>query len=218
MDFDALAGPDFDPSLVDPEVRRFYEQTVGYDMDVWAEWGGLFKSFAWLLISLVSRDIQQFNLPLTPLESSRGISSDVLRLADRLTGEVQYTGWLRQVRATGHVLFAGFYTLCRPPGSNGAYVKVVFPLPGGSVTVLLRPENLPDGSFRLVSAGRRFGEPGYYRLFRASKEQMRVRYLPLKESIHVYTDEAGSLRTDHLFYFWGSRLLSLHYKIAQKPD
>jgi hypothetical protein len=41
-------------------------------------------------------------------------------------------------------------------------VKVAFPLPNGNVVVLLRPEHAPDGALRLVSKGRRFGEPGMY--------------------------------------------------------
>jgi hypothetical protein len=38
----------------------------------------------------------------------------------------------------------------------------------------------------------------------------------LKESIHVYVDEQGMLRTAHVFRFWSLEMLRLHYKIAAK--
>lgn len=33
-DFDALAGPQFDPAAVDSEIRRFYERTTDYRLEV----------------------------------------------------------------------------------------------------------------------------------------------------------------------------------------
>ena len=48
-------------------------------------------------------------------------------------------------------------------------MKVVFLLPGGSATVLLRPENRPDGSLALVSDRDGFGGAGYYRVHRAEE-------------------------------------------------
>jgi len=44
-----------------------------------------------------------------------------------------------------------------------------------------------------------------------------VRFLPLHQTIHVYRDSHGVLRTDHTFRYWGLRFLSLHYKIVPKP-
>jgi len=44
----------------------------------------------------------------------------------------------------------------RLPGRRGLCVKVVFPLPNGNAIVLMQPEAHPDGSFPVVSAGRRY--------------------------------------------------------------
>lgn len=215
-DFRALNGSDFSAEQVDSEVQEFYEKTVRYTMDVWSQWSGILQPFARILIAFVSRNIQQLNLPLSSLETSRGISSDIIYMVHRETGNVPYAGWLRKIRSTGAVIYAGFYTTCTPSAFPNACVKVVFPLPGGSTTVLLRPQNQADGSFKLVSAGNGFGSAGYYRIHQAGKDTIRVKYLPLKEVIHVYRDDQATLRTDHTFTFWGMRFLTLHYKISPK--
>jgi len=214
-DFDALESPSFAPEKIDPAVRDFYEHTARYALDVWSQWTGPLKPFAHVLVGLVSQRIEQLNLPMAPLDTSAGMSSDIISLVDKETGNATYAGWLRRTRETGSVVYAGFYTTCLPPGYAGACVKVVFPLPGGSATVVLRPENRRDGSFRLVSYGKRFGDPGYYRVHETDKGMLRVKYLPLKETIHVFRDNLGVLRTDHVFYFWGLKFLMLHYKITR---
>ena len=146
-------APSFDPEKVIAPIIDFYEHTAAYEFDVWSQWRGPLTPFAHAFIRLASREIEQCNLPLSPLDSSRGVESAVwpMRAAD---GRVMYTGWLRHVAATKNVLFVGCYTTVTAPKSAATCVKVVFPLPHGSATVLLRPENKPDGSFKLVSAGK----------------------------------------------------------------
>jgi hypothetical protein len=216
-DFAALRGEGFDPETIDPEIKRFYEETAAYALDAWAAWTGPLKPFAQTLVYLVSRNIEQLNLPRSPLETSRGITNDIVLLRDHGTGEIAYGGWLRASAATDRVIYAGFYTICRPPRAAGPCVKVVFPLPSGSATFILRPERAPDGSLLLISDGRRFGEPGAYRVHRTDPETVRVRFVPVKERIHVYRDpgDPAILRTDHLFRFWRFRWLTLHYKITR---
>ena len=174
-DFTVLAGPGFDPARVDPGIRDFYEQTAGYNLDVWSHWRGPLRPFAHTLIYLVSRNIQQLNLPMSPLATSAGMSSEVIPLRDRGTGEIRFTAWLRCGATTGEVVYAGFYTAVRPELEDGVCVKVVFPLPSGSATVLLRPQAQRDGSLKLISAGTRFGESGYYRIHQMRDGTLRVR-------------------------------------------
>ena len=152
-DFGALAG----------------ERTVRYGLEVWSEWSRVLRYPPRTLIYLVSRNIQQLNLPTSSSAVDAGMSSELVRLVDPATRATPYTGWLRRSVATGAVIYAGFYTTCGLPGREGRFVKVVFPLPDGSATVVLRPENRPDGSFALVSAGDDFGDAGYYRVPRAPR-------------------------------------------------
>jgi hypothetical protein len=216
-DFAALGSASFEAERVDPRIRRFYERTADYTLDVWSQWYGILHWFAGLLIGSVSRSIEQLNLPLFSLETSRGMSSDIVQLFDRQTGAIGYTGWLRTAMPRGAIIYAGFYTTCRPPGYDGTCVKVIFPLPQGSATVILRPRNGPDGSLLLVSAGRRFGDPGFYRLHQAGRGRLRVVYAPLHEAFHVYVGDGGEVRTDHELRYFGVRFLMFHYKITPRP-
>jgi hypothetical protein len=212
-DFGALTGPAFDAAKITALVRDFYERTVQYKLDAWSQWSKLFKPFAWMLISFVSRRMDQLNLPVDPLDTSRGMSSDVIQLAG--AGRVEYTGWLRRMQATGDVVYAGLYTVGQPPIAAGPCVKVVFPVPRGSVAVFLRPELQTDGSLKLVSSGRGYGDAGFYRMIELNAGYFKVRYIKaIKEVIHVYVDGDGVLRTDHTFSFFKYRMLTLHYKIT----
>ena len=102
-DFDALRGPDFDPRRVRPEVRHFYEHTARYDLEAWSAASVLTRPFLWLLVTFVSRRMDQLSFPVSPLETSRGMTSEILTLADAGTGAVAYTGWLRKLAGTGRV-------------------------------------------------------------------------------------------------------------------
>lgn len=213
-DFGRLRGASFDPARVDPRVRDFYERTTDYRLDAWAQWSPLFRPLGWVLVTFVSRRIGQLNLPLGALETSRGMTSDVIQIVEAAGGELLHTCWLRKAVSTGSVVYAGFYSTCRPPNYDGGCVKVVFPLPRGNTTVVLRPVAHEDGSFELRSAGWRFGDPGYYRVLQLADGARKVRLIrAFKESIHVYADAEGTLRTDHVFKFWGLDILRLHYKI-----
>jgi hypothetical protein len=106
--------------------------------------------------------------------------------------------------------------VCEPPGFSGPCVKVVFPLPNGSATVVLRPEARPDGSLLLHSSGRELGDPGFYFVVRDGDAQAWVRYVPtMRETIHAYVED-GELRTDHVFQIWGLRYLRLHYRLSRE--
>ncbi len=213
-DFDALRGPDFDPDQVDPRVVRFYERTASYQLDAWSQWSWLFRPFGWALISFVSRRMDQLNIPVSPLETSRGMSSEVVTLVDG-RGETVHTGWLRVTIASGDVIYVGFYSIATPPRAPGPCVKVVFPVPRGNTTVILRPTAGADGSLRLVSTGRGFGDSGFYRTVMTGRDRARVRYIrAMKEVIHVFVDERGVLRTEHAFRFFRWSILTLHYKIT----
>lgn len=217
-DFGALAGGGFEPEKVHPEIRRFYERTARYGLDVTPEWRGLLRYPPRTLIYLVSRNIQQLNLPTGSSRANAGMTSELIRLSNPATGNEPYACWLRRSKLTGDVVYAGFYTSCELPGREGRFVKVVFPLPGGSATVILRPENRPDGSLVLVSAGDGFGDAGYYRVHRMQRGALRTRRVPMEETIHVYVDGSGALRTDHVFAFARVRFLTLRYGISSRNN
>jgi hypothetical protein len=213
-DFAALAATDFVPARVHDSVVDFYRRTSAYQLDAWAEWCGLFRPFGWLLARMFSRRLQQLNVPLSGLDTSRGMTSDVLQLIDPLAGAVRHTAWVRQLLGSGNVLYAGDYSLAQVPNREGLCVKVVFPLPNGNAMVLMRPEAHEDGSLSLVSAGQTFGDPGFYFTVRDKRGRVWARYLTaLKESIRVFPGDRGVVRADHVLTLWGATFLRLHYRL-----
>ena len=217
-DFSLLTGPGFDASKTAPAVRHFYEHTARYDLDVWSETQFPGRLFLWLIVSTVSRFMNQLNLPILGLETSRGMTSEVLPLRDK-TGRAVHTGWQRRLLESGRFIYSGFYTTVQPPRSTSPCVKVVFPVPRGNATVLLRPEYDKAGRFRLVSAGTGFGDAGFYRVLELDTERLKVRYLKtLRERFEVYTDEHDVLRCDHEVRFLGITMLRLHYRMRPRAS
>lgn len=148
-DFSKLRSKSFDPERVESRVATFYERTGNYEIDAWAQWHGFFRPFGGLLAGIFSRRLQQLNVPLSGLDTSRGITNEATQLIDPKTNQAVYTIWLRQLVGSSRILYAGCYFLCRIPGWSGLCVKVVFPLPKGNAIVLMRPEVHDDGSFSL---------------------------------------------------------------------
>lgn len=215
--FAALAGGGFDPRAVHPSVAAFYERTSEHELDLWCDWSGVFKPFGFLVAAVFSRRLGQLNLPLSPLDAAGGMTSEVVRVCDSVTGEVRHTAWVRGLVRTGRTAYVGVYSAATVPGAPGPCVKTVFPLPNGNAVVILRPENRPDGSLLLVSEGRRFGGPGFYFTAHRPGGCVTARFLrTFRERIHVYPAEAGSVRADHTMSLWGLRCLQLHYRAQRR--
>lgn len=217
-DMTALASPHFDASRVDPMVRDFYEHTGRYRMDVWARTYFPANIALWLLVTTISRKVDQLNFPLRMLDTAKGMESEIVHLRDS-AGRLRYAGWYRRLAATGRSVYTGFYMTEEIPEVDGRCIKVVFPMPNGNATVILAPRFNATGAFELVSDGRRFGDVGFYRIQRIDGEHLRVWYIrSLKERFRLYVDEPGSLRCDHTLRFLGLPVLHLHYRIDTKND
>ena len=217
QDFHALSAPDFDTKSVSASIIEFYEHTSVYDLDVWAEWQTAFRPFGSLIAWVFSRRLQQLNLPLSALDVSHGMTSDIIQLVDKKTKKVLYTAWVRELRGSGNVLYAGSYSFCQPPQSAGPCVKVVFPLPNGNAVVIMKPKVYPDGSFSLTSAGYEFGQPGFYFVTRNADSSISSRYVrAFREVIQVYAAEDNGVRADHVLKLWGITFLRLHYRLRKK--
>src|SRR5262249_22166544 len=157
----------------DPAVRHFYERTCRYDLDGWSESPFPGRLFLWLIVYTVSRAMNQLNFPVFGLDLSRGLTSEVLPLRDA-SGRAVHTGWDRRVKGSGRVISSGFYTTVQPPGHDGPCVKVVFPLPRGNATVILKPGFDRQGRFTLSSVGSSFGDGGFYRLLELDRRRLKV--------------------------------------------
>jgi len=195
-----------------PGVIAFYERTSDFEVDAWSEWCGLFRPFGRMLAFLFSRRLQQLNVPLTGLDASQGMTSRVLKLRDPATHQTVRTAWVRSLKATGRVIYAGDYSIGWIQALGRPGVKVVFPLPNGNAIVLMRAEVTPDGALLLSSEGNGFGDAGFY--FTVSSPTHRARYVKtMRETIRVYADGDADVRADHVLRIFGLVFLRLHYRL-----
>jgi hypothetical protein len=218
-DFKQLASERCDMEKISSLVKDFYENTGCYELEAWSEWSGFFKPFGWVLATVFSRRLQQLNVPLSNLDTSRGMTSKVISLVDARTGKNYCTAWVRQLLSNKSVVYAGSYSVCALPDLSGACVKVAFPLPNGNAIVIMYGESLPDGSFSITSSGSGFGEPGFYFTV-STKEGVWARYVrAMRETIRVYPSGSSDVRADHVLRIWGVVFLRLHYKLSRvRPD
>lgn len=215
--FDDLQLSVEERKLLNPMVIDFYEKTSNYNFEIWSEWCGFFKPFGWLLSVLFSKRLQQLNLPLNSLHSAKGINSSIIKLVDKKNNKTKWTIWYRILKSTNNVIYSGVYTTCVVPNYPGKFLKVVFPLPNGNATVIMRKEILKDGSLKLSSDGKKFGDNGFYFTLTNHKGKYWTRFVrSMHEWISVYVDEENVLRADHNLHFYGLPFLNLHYKMTEK--
>lgn len=215
-DFSVLDGRGFRVDQLRPEVRHFYEHTATYRMDVWSGTSFPGNIGLWLLVTTISRKVNQLNFPLSALDSAKGMDSEIV-LLKQPDGAVRYAGWYRRLVDTGRTIYTGFYMTTPVPHCPDPCVKVVFPMPNGNATVILRPAVDEHGNLRLSSKGKRFGDAGFYRMQRVDVDHVRVwRITTLHEDFRVYVDSENVLRCDHSVRFLGLPILHLHYRIERK--
>src|SRR6202022_4425577 len=172
--FNVLRGPNFNPDAVHRDIRHFYEHAAEYQLEVWSEVSLAGRFFLWLLVEFISRRMDQLNFPISSLEVAKGMSSEVIQLREPGSRNVVATGWLRRLKSSGNVIYAGLYSTVQIPGEENPCVKVTFPC-RGSANVYLRPIAHPDGSFGLDSSGGGYGRSGFYRLVDGGPDHWRVR-------------------------------------------
>ena len=188
-------------------------------MDVWSKTFFPANIGLYLLVTTISRQVDQLNFPLSPLDTALGMSSEVIQLR-RADGTVRYTGWFRKLAEHDRVLYTGFYMTERVPGEDVPCVKVVFPMPNGNATVILRPR----------ARARRLVHPRLERA-RASGARASIACRPeapiacacggsgrCASTSACYVDAKGALRCDHSVKFLGLPVLRLHYKMARRAS
>ena len=216
-----LIGPDFfyhgAGGEAHPDIVEFYTKTSQYDMDAWTRWEPVWGILGRLVDVIFARRVDQLRLPTDALATSKGISSEIIQFKDS-EGLCRHTLWLRKLKPAGSVIYAGFYY--QVTDSNGEpRVKVVFPLPHGSATVVMSSGVLDGGRVRLSSAGKRFGDPGFYFVVNDRHGGTWIRYLRhFHEFIEVWADGAGGIRADHTMRLWGRLCYSLHYRVLKKAN
>lgn len=199
-----------------PRIREFYKHTLDFDLSVHTSWRPGFGGLGYLVARLFSRRIQQLHLP-EQSHDTIAIESDFIRLIDA-NGSIRYTIWHRSIRDTSEVVFFGIYSTCRIP-SGEVCIKVIFPLPCGSATVILRPQIDPEGNLALISSGKRDGDPGFYFLVKDVEGGLWKHYLSsLRERIIVSESDVGTLTAEHTLRLWSLPVYTMKYSIVERTD
>ncbi|MDT4935434.1 MAG: hypothetical protein QOK11_3326 [Pseudonocardiales bacterium] len=214
--FAALAGSTFDPRAVDDRIVDFYEHTSAWRMDLWSEWSPLAWPFGRAIAALWSHRLQQLSLPMRPLDVSFGMDSSVVHIHDH-RDTVVGSAWLRTMRKTGETTYSGQYGTATLPGQTQPSVRVVFPLPRGSLPVFLSPSADSSRGLHLRSPLGPFGADGAYLVLNRTDGTLNARRIPIAEHFHVYADDDGDLRTDHSLRLWGVPAVRLHYRMKRDP-
>ena len=210
---DELAGPDFDPEVVNTLVREFYEHTTRFRLDIVPEWRMWVRPGYLLYRTIVARPLGQANVPMNQRQALRGVVSRIDTIST--DGDViSVRGWIRSFADDDEPIYVGIYTTYRH-GDRG-YVSVGFPLPEGSFTATLEPRARADGGLTLSSSSS-LPHPGHYLSYidRETKELTTLEVQGFKEELHVYV-ENDDLRADHAFWVFGFPFLTLRYRMHRR--
>jgi hypothetical protein len=211
---DELTGPGFDPAMVDPPVREFYEHTTRFRLDIIPRWRLWVRPGYLLYRNVVARPLGQANVPMNQRETQRGIRSRIDTITAPDQDIVAVRGWIRSFTDTDEPIYVGIYTTYRHDGRG--YVSVGFPVPQGSFTATLLPRNRPDGGLVLTSRSD-LDHPGHYLTYidPVSRELTALAVHGFTEQLDVYVD-GDQLRAEHAFSVFGLPFLVLHYRMHRK--
>jgi hypothetical protein len=220
---------DFDPEAVHPEIRAFYERTASHGLLVRPDWRPGFRLAA-RAYKRVSRWMGQMNLPVSPEGREEAIDSSILPIDDAMDGRSRVRAWVRTYAASGEAVYVAAYA--NHSLGDQTYMNIAFPLPGGSVTSILRIERLGETRgaagvlLTTLAAGPRLGDEGVY----FANSVLPVR-LPIDETIRVWPRGAKGCPIDadpaltevtvwarHDMWLFGIRFLTLDYHIFPRHD
>jgi hypothetical protein len=222
-DLGAYGRYGFDPGTVHPTVRRFYEHTEEFAIDVRAKWSWGFR-LAGQLFRLLAQAIGQMNLPLDSARDTE-MQSRLFAIDSTPDGREAVRVWVRTYRSSGHPVYIAAYSVHRFGGVP--YMNIAFPLPGGNLSSVMRMDPVPGapGALQLstLPVGEQNGDAGVY----FANRFLPVR-LPLNETITVWprtlapceirdrlaSDRPGAVYARHDLWLFGIHYLRIDYLLT----
>ena len=213
---DELAGPEFDPDVVDSRVREFYEHTTRFSLDIVPEWRRWVRPGYLLYRRVLARPLGQASVPMNQREALRGIRSRIDTITLDRDDVVAVRGWIRSFADNDEPIYVGIYTTYRHGGRG--YVSVGFPLPQASFTATLEPRPRSGGGLVLTSRSD-LDHPGHYLTYidPATRQLTTLAVHGFAEQLDVHIED-DELRAEHAFWIFGLPFLVLHYRIHPKPS
>jgi len=214
---ESYASDGFEPTRVAPSVRQFYEQSGGYELDVKPEWAVPWRQLAVLYRPVATR-IQQLSIPMRPVSGETALTGRVVGVDadDHSTGT---RAWIRsnESRTAGNqqMTYVGIYD--RYVADDRSFLRVAFPLPGGTLTGILRVENGGDDGDGLVFSSHpavgNSDDAGLYLVLWG----VGIR-LPLNETLVVDPDSGTTVQAVHRVDLLGCSVFELQYRIRQATE
>jgi hypothetical protein len=211
--FDDLRSAEFDPALVDPLVREFYEHTSRFKLTITPEWKWWMRLPYRVFRSTIAKPIGQANAPFDQRDVQDGVVSWIDTIDIDGDGSVDFRAWVRAYE-NGEPLYIGIYTVQRIEGLS--YVSVGFPLPSGNFTATLLPLNNRDGGLLLSSNAVSPYSGHYISTIEEDGDLTTLQLVSFGEEVDVFVYN-GALKTEHRFFLGGTVFMTLHYEIERKP-
>ena len=204
---------DLVPDRLHAAVRRSYEHTADYVLQLRPTWSALVRPLA-SLYGALARAVGQLDLPTEPLAT---VDTELMQLRPDLDGRGPTRGWVRCYPGTDRPMYVAAYALHRDRGVP--YMNIAFPLPLSCFHSILRLDPAPHGGLVLTTRrppSGRVGDAGIYLAtpfgpFRLPMhEELRVR-VPVAR-----TDDRAPLAVTQHVWLLGLRVLTLEYRLTPR--
>lgn len=192
------------------KVINFYENTSDYKLTLKVQWNPIFRGFGYIVNRLFSKRINQLNIPTKQIDENEILASEIIQLIDKNSQETKYTIWLRKIESSGLIVYSGIYGTCTLP-SGITCIKAVFPLPKGNATVILEPKVGESHELILKSAGKKFGDPGFYFLLNDAKDNYWSQYHSTFTDELIVSERNQKLHAKQTIKLWNLRVATFEY-------
>lgn len=203
MEFSSV---EFQPALLAPTIRDFYEHTLDYELQAKIIWKKWFVPFAYFY-QLISRMVQQIHLGMS--REWQRMTGEIVGLSSDSDDRKDVRAWVRR-NILGETIFVALYSLHTHRGET--YMNIALPLPLVNMTGILKPMNHGD-TLMLTSRLRKNGEGDEGIYIRTSFATIR---LPLAETFTLKELEKGKLEANHEMWICGLKFLQIEYEINKK--
>jgi hypothetical protein len=207
--------PELESSTLSKPVIEFYENTANYDLDISVKWNPFFRALGVLVNRLFSNRINQLKIPTQNLNDAESLKSEIITLVEPKSNKTRHTIWLRTIESSGEVIYSGVYDTCKLP-SGKTCIKAVFPLPNGNATVLMSPSIGANGELILESAGKTFGDAGFYFLLHDSKGNLWSQFIGSFRDRLTIRAENNQIFAEQTLTLWHQKVLMFNYRIVPK--
>lgn len=213
---DDVRSDRFDPDLVHPVIREFYEHTSRFDMNVEIWWNPLVKPFGVLYQWIIARQMRNLIIPLDN-ESLDDLDSWLELVDFESDGKPDVRCWVRVLKDSRVPVYVGAYKTYKSQvdGFGASYISVAFPIPLGTLTTVLTPLNWTGDGLTLTTMDPRSSEAGVYVVFPHQNSFSMAPAFGLSERFRLKAKGRKKPRIEvvHDCYWLGTRAFRMHYKI-----